>query len=299
MTGSGPRSGLSSGPDSALYAGTLRHRRLHPRKHEFVYPIFLAFLDIDRLPELMKISPLAGYNRPNLISYQEKDHFGDPSLPLRARVQWDAIQKTEVADWPKDASAPRGKIFLLTHLRSFGYNFNPVSFYYCYDAADRMQSILAEVNNTFGETHNYWLTSAVEHGPGSSSGSSSGPLRGPATRRYRFNKAFHVSPFFEGNQIYDWTFTVPDDKLTVQCANFENDELVFDSTLSLERREWNRHELHRAIRQFPFMTARVIAGIHWQALRLFFKAVPVVSHPGPGLYTRRNTQEIGASWRTR
>ena len=90
----------------------------------------MVFLDIDRLPELMKVSPLAGYNRRNWVSYQERDHFGDPARALRERVSRDADKNGVVL--------PEGRIFLLTHLRYLGYNFNPVSFFYCYDREDKV-----------------------------------------------------------------------------------------------------------------------------------------------------------------
>lgn len=263
---------------SGIYAGTLRHRRLLPRRHEFTYPIFLAFLDIDRLPELMEISPLASYNLGNVISYQDRDHFGNAGLTLRERMRLDA----ENAGIPRDAAGPA---FLLTHLRTFGYNFNPVSFYYMYENGG-FNSVLAEVNNTFGETQNYWLTKAVEVPAG-------------ASRRYQFGKNFHVSPFMAMEQSYDWTFTEPGNDLVVECMNFERGELVFDSTLKLARREWTRRELHRSIAQFPLMTARVIAAIHWQAVRLMLKGVPSVTHPGKGVFAKRTTQDMGASWKIR
>jgi uncharacterized protein len=103
--------------ESGIYSGTLRHRRFSPARHEFTYPLFMVFLDIDRLPELMKVSPLAGYNRWNWVSYQERDHFGDPAKPLRERVRDGCGQKRRCL--------PEGRIFLLTHLRYLGYNFNP------------------------------------------------------------------------------------------------------------------------------------------------------------------------------
>ncbi|HEV2273913.1 MAG TPA: DUF1365 domain-containing protein [Acidobacteriaceae bacterium] len=262
--------------EPGIYAGTLRHRRWLPRRHEFTYPLFLAFLDIDRLPDLMRISPWSSYNRANVVSYRDRDHFGDASQTLRHRLERDARDR--------GLEAPAGRVFLLTHLRYWGYNFNPVSFYYCYGMDRRLQSVLAEVNNTFGETHNYWLTSGLETPAGTS-------------KRYRFDKAFHVSPFFRMRQGYDWTFSPPGDRLVVECMNFEDGELAFDSTLALERREWTRRELHRAILGYPLMTARVIAAIHWQALRLLLKRVPVVPHPGKGHYARRNTREMGASWK--
>src|SRR5215470_17436151 len=116
---------------SALYVGRLRHRRFSPRPHAFSYPLFMAFLDIDRLGELMRVSPLAAYNHFAWASYAERDHFGDPAKPLRARLGEDAARQGVVL--------PDGQIFLLTHLRYLGYVFNPVSFYYCYDRAGALR----------------------------------------------------------------------------------------------------------------------------------------------------------------
>jgi DUF1365 family protein len=262
--------------ESGIYTGTLRHRRFGPARHEFTYPLFMVFLDIDQLPELMKISPLAAYNRRNLVAYHERDHFGDPVKMLRERVSRDAQQN--------GVALPKGRIYLLSHLRYMGYNFNPVSFFYCYDEEDKLQMILAEVNNTFGETANYWLTPNVERPAG-------------LNKRYRFSKAFHVSPFLNPGHEYDWTFTPPGDRLISQSVSYENGREIFDSTLRLERREWSRLELHRALARFPWMTAKVITAIHWQALRLFLKRVPLVRHPGTGLYARATTKHLGASWR--
>ena len=263
--------------ESGIYVGTLRHRRMAPKRHEFTYPLFLAFLDIDRISELMDISRISSYNRANVVCYRETDHFGDPSLALRERVEHDATRH--------GIAAPQGKIFLLTHLRYFGYNFNPVSFFYAYDGGGQFHSVLAEVNNTFAETHNYWLTPECEVPAG-------------ASKRYRFAKAFHVSPFLGMRQSCDWTFTAPGDRLTVQCMNLEDGSLVFDSTLKLERREWTARELHRAVAAYPLLTLRVIAAIHWQALRLLLKRTPVVHHPGAGQFTPSSARKLGASWKT-
>jgi hypothetical protein len=247
-----------------------------PKRHEFTYPLFLVFLDIDRIPELMRISPITSYNRANVVSYRETDHFGNPSQSLRERVERQATHQS--------IAPPQGKIFLLTHLRYFGYNFNPVSFFYCYTQNGKLSSVLAEVNNTFAETHNYWLTAEREVPAGTS-------------KRYRFAKAFHVSPFLEMRQHYDWTFTAPGNCLTVQCMNFEDESLVFDSTLKLERRDWTARELHRAVARFPFLTLKVIAAIHWQGLRLLLKRTRVVHHPGAGQFTPSPARNFGASWK--
>ena len=138
--------------EPAIYFGTIRHRRFEPARHEFTYPLFMAFLDVDRIPELMKVSPFTSYNRFNWASFHERDHFGDPALPLRQRLVADAAEQ--------GIRLPEGPIFLLTHLRYLGYSFNPISLFYCYDREGRLDTILAEVNSTFGETHNYWLSAA-------------------------------------------------------------------------------------------------------------------------------------------
>lgn len=262
--------------ESGIYTGTLRHRRFSPARHEFTYPLFMVFLDIDQLPELMKVSPLAGYNRRNWVSYQERDHFGDPTKMLRARLLHDAHAK--------GVALPSGRIFLLTHLRYLGYNFNPVSFFYCSGSDGGFEMVMAEVNNTFGETENYWLTSNVEYPAGEN-------------RKYRFQKTFHVSPFMQLGHEYEWTFTPPGERLIAQCVSHENGHAIFDSTLKMERREWTRAALHRELARFPWMTAKVITAIHWQALRLLFKRVPVVSHPGAGHFQAAPTRHLGASWR--
>jgi DUF1365 family protein len=244
--------------ESALYAGKLRHRRFSPRRHSFSYPVFMAFLDIDRLPELMRVSPFAGYNRWNWTGYYERDHFGDAKKPLRARLAEDAAKN--------GVALVDGPIFLLTHLRYFGYVFNPVSFYYCYDNSGNLSQIMAEVNNTFAESHNYWLTPANER-------------ESAAAKRYATAKQMHVSPFMGMELDYDWIFTAPAEQLVAHMNTVADGNAFFDATLQLDHRPWTRRELHRALISYPFMTLRVIGGIHWEALKLWLKGVPVFTHP--------------------
>ncbi|GAC1619661.1 MAG: DUF1365 domain-containing protein [Candidatus Acidiferrum sp.] len=244
--------------ESALYTGKLRHRRFSPRAHEFAYPVFMAFLDVDRLPELLKVSPFASYNRFNWTSYCERDHFGDPHRPLRQRLAEDAARH--------GITLPGGQIFLLTHLRYLGYVFNPVSFFYFYDGDGNLSMMMSEVNSTFGESHNYWLTSANE-------------LTSSAAKRFTTPKRLHVSPFMPMEMDYDWIFTPPAQNLVAHMNTLQEGKPCFDATLQLNRRPWQRAEVHRALAEYPFMTLRVIAAIHWQAVKLWWKNVPVFTHP--------------------
>ena len=244
--------------ESALYVGKLRHRRFIPRAHEFAYPVFMAFLDVDRLPELMSASPFSSYNRWNWTSYCERDHFGNPAQSLRERLAEDAARH--------GVTLPDGQIFLLTHLRYLGYVFNPVSFFYCYDRAEKLELMMSEVNSTFGESHNYWLTPANQRDSA-------------AAKRYTTAKKMHVSPFMGMDLDYDWIFTPPGAHLVAHMNTLSEGKPFFDATLQLEHRPWERRELHRTLAVYPLMTLRVIAAIHWQALRLWLKQVPVFTHP--------------------
>ena len=147
--------------------------------------------------------------------------------------------------------------------------------------------ILAEVNNTFGETQNYWLSPEVHDG------ASRSPLS------FQFDKAFHVSPFMGMDCRYHWTFTDPGESLLVQTNVSENREPVFGGTLKLARRPWSAKWVRYALTRFPWVTLKTITAIHWEAMRLRLKKVPLVHHPGPERFTPVNTRHLGASWSVR
>jgi DUF1365 family protein len=251
-------------PAASLYTGTLRHRRFLPRKHEFTYTLFMAWLDIDRIPALMAASPWTSYNRFNWASFDDRDHFGDTRLSLRERVTQDARLHGVVL--------PDGPIFLLTHLRYLGYCFNPISFYFCYDHSGALDTILAEVHSTFGESRNYWLSPHNQQ---------------PAQNalHYRCAKTMHVSPFMDMNLDYEFVLTEPAEKLVAHMNTIQRDasgdspRSFFDATLALQRQPWTARNLGRILLLHPWMTAKVIGAIHWEALRLFLKRVPIFTHP--------------------
>jgi len=243
---------------SALYTGWVRHRRHAPRDHAFRYRLFMTYLDLAEVDRVLSLHPLWSRSGPAAVRFERADYLGDPARPLDAEVR-DRVAAVL-------GRRPAGPVRLLTHLRTWGHCFNPVSFYYCFDPADELDAIVAEVTNTpWQERHGYVMDARA----------------GRRGRAYRFDlaKALHVSPFFPMDQRYDWQFRAPGDSLAVHMNNLERGRRVFDATLVLRRRELSFRTMTEVLVQHPVMTGRVVAAIHWQALRLWLKRVPFFSHP--------------------
>ena len=247
---------LSQSP--AIYQGTVRHRRFRPKDHRFSYPLFMVYLDIDRIPEALRASRLLSHGRWNWASFHDQDHLGDPALPLRERLRRDAREH--------GLQLPDGPIFLLTHLRYLGYCFNPVAYFYCHDRQGALRCVMAEVHNTFGERHTYWMDAARAS-------------RRKGVLAFDVPKAFHVSPFLSMDCRYRWTFTEPGQELRVRVAEFESGVFTFCADLEMVRQPWSAAVIRRTLFRFPWMTLKVITAIHWEALWLWIKRVPVFTHP--------------------
>lgn len=245
---------------SCIYEGTVRHRRSAPVHHAFRYSIFMLYLDLDDLPELFQGRWLWSAHAPNVAWFRRRDHLGDPHIPLDRNVR-DLVEA-------QTGHRPAGPIRLLTHLRYFGYGFNPVSFYFCFDPADSLlETIVAEVTNTpWGEQHCYVLGESLDEGIG-------------RRHRYRFGKQFHVSPFIGMDVDYDWRFNTPGSRLAVHMENLRDGKRFFDATMVLRRQEITGASFARVLAQYPLMTMRIIGAIHWQALRLWLKRCPLYPHP--------------------
>jgi len=247
---------------SALYAGYLQHRRHVPRANCFRYRIFMLWLDLDELPPLFDRFWLWSARHPALAWFRRKDYHGDAALTLSDAVRATVMHHTGIQ--------PTGPIRLLTHLRYFGYSFNPVSIYYIFDATDtRIETIVAEITNTpWKQRHCYVL-------PVSSATVSTSPLQW----QWQFDKAFHVSPFMPMDLQYEWRFSQPQEALRVHMENWRDDTKQFDATLSLQRNEISSASLCKVLLYYPVMTLKVVTLIHWQAVKLFFKRVPFFTHP--------------------
>jgi DUF1365 family protein len=245
---------------SALYTGEVRHRRLGPKPHAFRYRLFFCWLDLAELATVFRGRWLWSTRRPALAWFRRADYLGPTELPLDEAVRQRVTQAT--------GRRPDGPIRLLTHIRQFGWCFNPVSFYYCYDRADtRVEAVVAEITNTpWDERHAYVLAREA------------GTPEGP-NRRWRFGKDFHVSPFLPMDMDYDWRLSEPGERLAVHMENWRAGRLEFDATLALTREPISGASLARALVSFPLLTAKVSAMIYWNALRLWLKRTPFFTHP--------------------
>ncbi len=245
---------------SCLYLGNLQHRRWAPVDHVFRYRLYLAYLDLDEVPGLLHRGYGLRAGRFAATAYRRSDHMGDPRVPLADFVREQVAQHT--------GTRPDGPIRLLTLLRNWGYYFNPLSLYYCFDAAGTgVETVMAEVTNTpWGERHAYVLHAGNRQ-----------PER-PGLR-FRHPKGFHVSPFMDLDMDYQWQLNEPGSTIRVGIVSWRGDQRLFDVHLVLRRQEWTRRSWFGTLARYPWMTARVSQAIYWQAFRLWRKRCPFHSHP--------------------
>ena len=248
----------NSEPAATLYFGPVMHARMRPMAHRFNYRVMSLLIDLDRLAEADRLSPLFGVNRRALYSFDERDHGPRDGSSLRAYVQRSA------AEHGVDLSG--GKVLLLCYPRLFGYTFNPLSVYFGYRADGALALVIYEVRNTFGDIHPY--VHPVQ--PGEIS---------PAGLRQQQDKTFYVSPFIEMAMRYHFRIVPPGDTVKIRILETSAEGPVLAATFSGHRQPLTSMALLRSVLQLPLLTLKVMAAIHWEALRLWIKGARLVPRP--------------------
>ncbi len=255
--GSAASAELQLGLSSAIYSGWVEHTRHQPRNHYFKYPVFMMYLDLDEIDQVFAKSAFWSLSsRFAPASFNRDDYLGDPKVPLKKAVQ-DCI-------YEQTGESFRGSVRLLTNVRYFSYLINPISCYYCFDKTQGLKYVIAEVTNTpWGERVNYVLK-----------------LEGGNNQLMcEFQKEMHVSPFNPMNMTYRWHSNTPNKKVYVNLDVLKEGSVVMEANVSLAREEISASSLNKILIRFPLMTVKVAIGIHWQALKLLIKRVPVFKHP--------------------
>lgn len=252
-------------PESCLYRGEVMHRRLRPFGHRFVYRVASLLVDVDALPALGL--RLLSHNRFNLFALHDRDHGRRDGSPLRPWVE----QELRAAG----IALGGGRIFLHCMPRLLGYVFNPISIYWCYGGDGRLRAVLCEVKNTFGEQCTYVLP-ADKRVPDE-------PLRAACA------KGMYVSPFIAMDARYRFRLDDPEARLKLVIAESDRDGPLLVASHTGERRPLTDRTLLGAFLAFPFLTAKVVAAIHWEALRLWLKGARLAPRPAPqGQASTRN-----------
>lgn len=247
---------------SAVYHGWVRHRRLTGRRRSFRYRLYMLYLDLDEVPSLFAGRWFWGYERRRLMSFRRRDYLGGQDAKANVLPLRDAVLDHVEAEI---GHRPTGAVRVLTQVSCLGVSFNPVSFYYCFDADESLCAVVAEITNTpWNERHRY--TVAAE---------------GSALVRAEFGKRFHISPFLPLAQDYEWRLSVPDASrpLVVHMRNVEAGVPQFDATLRMEPRPWSGRALAGALLRHPLVTGKVVLGIYWQALRMWVARYRFHAHP--------------------
>jgi DUF1365 family protein len=243
------------GDAAALYVGDVMHARLKPVGHRFSYRVMSLLIDLDRLDVADRQTPLFGVNRRALYSFYEADHGDRDGSSLRLYA------KHRAAEHGIDLTG--GRILLLSYPRLFGYTFNPLSVYYCYRADGEPALLIYEVRNTFGDIHAYALP--VKSGDVS-----------PAGIRQTQDKRFYVSPFVEMAMRYHFRVKLPQDRVKLRILETDSEGPLLSATFSGQRRALTTQELLRSFFSLPVVTLKIMAAIHWEALRLWLKGVRLV-----------------------
>lgn len=245
----------------AIYEGTVRHRRLTPTAREFAPRLFLTYLDVDALPGSLDSLPLWSGRRRAAVRFRRHDFFDGADRPLGDAVR-DLVEH-------RLGRRPQGPVFLLAQLRTFGWLFNPLAVYYCWNDDGRvLDAIVLEVTNTpWGERHWYVFDARRGHGA-------------------RSAKAMHVSPFLPMDVDYRVSWTAPGEDLCLDINVARGDTTLFSAGLALRRAVLDRRRAVAVLVRYPLAPLRVSLAIYRKALAVLFARVPLYRHP------RRQVQQV-------
>jgi DUF1365 family protein len=243
---------------AALYFGEVMHARLKPMGHRFSYRVMSLLIDLDRLDAADRQSPLFGVNRSALYSFNEADHGMRDGSPLRAYVQGCAATR--------GIDLSGGRVLLLCYPRLFGYTFNPLSAYFAYCADGELALVIYEVRNTFGDIHSYVLP--VKPGELSDAG-----------LRQAQDKLFYVSPFIEMAMRYHFRVSPPGHTVKLRILETDREGPLLAATFCGRRRALTTMALLRSLFSLPLVTFKIVAAIHWEALRLWLKGARLLPRP--------------------
>jgi uncharacterized protein len=249
---------------STLYVGSVMHRRLRPRRHRLRYRVFWMLLDLDEIDRLPRALRLFSRNRFNAVSFYDADHGDGSSTPLRAQIE----RHLAAAGIARGGGAIR----LLCMPRIFGYGFNPLSVYFCYERNGLLAAILYEVHNTFGERHSYLIPTGRHVSAGNFA---------DAVIDQKCPKVFYVSPFMDMAMTYQFRVTAPQERVSVAISTADADGVMLVAALSANRRALTDAALLHVLVTHPLLTLRVVGAIHWHALRLLLKGVRLRARPQP------------------
>ncbi len=242
--------------NSALYVGRIGHRRFVPKGHRFAYDFFMWYLDLDEIDRLPALSPWFSTTGAAFSRFYRPDYYGDAKVPLAKAIRDRMAELT--------GERVEGRIYGLLNLRTLGLYFSPVNFYYGFDRENRCSHFLAEVSNIpWNERHQY-----AHLLPGGADGAS----------YHSHAKAFHVSPFNPLDQQYRWRLTVPGETVGVGLEVHDARGHIFTAELELRRRPLTAREIGKQLLKKPAMTAFIVAGIYWQAMKLYLKGIPYVPY---------------------
>jgi len=251
-------------PAAALYVGEVMHARLKPIGHRFSYRVMSLLIDLDRLADANRQSPLFGVNRAALYSFHEADHGERDGSPLSAYAQRCAAER--------GIDLAGGRVLLLCYPRLLGYSFNPLSVYFCYRASGELALLIYEVRNTLGDVHPYILPVKSDE-------------ISDAGVRQQQDKLFYVSPFIEMAMRYHFRVLPPGERVQLRILETDREGPLLAATFNGRRRALNTKELRRAFFALPMVTMKIMAAIHWEALRLWLKGARLVPRKDTTLNT--------------